>query len=255
MSWTENAKRFSAAAAGIKLLSLAGAVASLGMFAETAHAGSIVVRSNGPSAASYPPGKQLPAGGQVSLKAGDTLTVLDSAGTHVLKGPGNVSVSGSGTASANGISALLADTGVRQTRTGATRGVGGGAPHPTNVWAVDSTKSGSFCVTSPSRVSVWRADNAAAGQFALTSLADGKKATLDFSAGESVHSWPVEALPVADGARYKIAGAGVPAGSTITTRVLGAAPATLDDTASALLSKGCSAQLDLLVESTKLDED
>ena len=248
MSWIENAKR--------KLV-VAGAVGGLvlGVAAAPAHAGTIVVRSNGPSAGAYPPGKVLPAGGQIPLKAGDTLTVLDSGGTRVLKGPGNVAVSGTGAASVNGFKALIADTGVRQTRTGATRGVGGGPAHPTNVWTVDASKPGPFCVINPASVSVWRPDNSAAGQLALTRLGDGKKFTLEFLPGESVRAWPTADLPVVDGSRYRIDGAASASATTITTRLLPAAPPSLDDAATALLAKGCTSQLDLLIDSTKMDDD
>ena len=54
----------------------------------SAFAQAVVVRSTGPSAASYPKGKRLPANAQVVLKAGDVVTVLDKAGTRVLRGVG-----------------------------------------------------------------------------------------------------------------------------------------------------------------------
>ena len=248
MSWISSTK--------CKAVIAAGAVAGLlALSAGTAHAGTIVVRSNGPSAGAYPPGKLLPAGGQIPLKAGDTLTVLDATGTRVLKGPGNVAVSGTGAASVNGFKALIADTGLRQTRTGATRGVGGGPAHPTNVWTVDASKPGPFCVINPASVSVWRPDNSGAGKLALTRLGDGKSFTLEFLPGESVRAWPTADLPVVDGNRYKIDGVGVTSATTITTRLLPSAPPSLDDAATALLAKGCNSQLDLLIDSTKMDDD
>ena len=46
-----------------------------------AWADSLVVRSSGPSAGSYTPGKKLADGGALLLKAGDVVTLLDAKGT------------------------------------------------------------------------------------------------------------------------------------------------------------------------------
>ena len=63
---------------------LAGAVvmglAAGSLIAPTAQAATIVVRSNGPSAGAYPPGKSLPTGAAITLRAGDVVTVLDAGG-------------------------------------------------------------------------------------------------------------------------------------------------------------------------------
>ena len=103
MSWTPNSVR--ALFGGLAVAGLAIALAP-----EAAVAGTIVVRSNGPSAGAYPPGKALDPTSSIPLKPGDSVTVLDGNGTHVLNGPGIVKVSGSGTASATGVAALLANT-------------------------------------------------------------------------------------------------------------------------------------------------
>ena len=54
----------------------------------TAFAQSMVVRSTGPSASSYPAGTKLPNNARVTLQSQDQLTVLSKAGTRVLRGPG-----------------------------------------------------------------------------------------------------------------------------------------------------------------------
>jgi len=232
---------------------LAAGVLALASHA-SAEAATIVVRSNGPSAASYPPGKPLTAG-QITLKAGDSVTVLDAKGTRVLKGPGNVAVSGSGAATVNGIAALIADTGVRQTRTGATRGNGDGKPHPTNVWMVDASHGGPFCVANAERLSVWRPDNAKAGKLAITRVSDGKTATLNFLAGESIRAWPAEILPVGNGAKFRLDLGTEKVAPTLVARVLPAAPASLDEVASTLVEKGCDGQIDLLVDLTAAEDE
>lgn len=241
MSWTKSMMKLSIAAV---------ALASGGI----ALASTLVVRSNGPSAGSYPPGKALAAGTTITLKAGDTVTVLDASGTRVLKGPGAIPVSGSKTASANGISALIADNGARQSRTGATRGaVGGGTPHASNVWIVDASRSGTICLLDPQTVSLWRPADGDAGTLKLTRLADGKSANIDFRAGQAVRTWPVAEVPVTEGASYRLEGLGMAKPVTVKATLLTQAPDSLDATAQVLLHKGCSAQVDMLVAATTIE--
>ncbi|OYX93873.1 MAG: hypothetical protein B7Y74_08575, partial [Novosphingobium sp. 35-62-5] len=69
------------------VLIAAGALMAAAVSSETM-AQAVVVRSTGPTAVNYPKGKRLPANASVVLKAGDVVTVLDKAGTRVLKGAG-----------------------------------------------------------------------------------------------------------------------------------------------------------------------
>jgi hypothetical protein len=57
-----------------------------------AQANTIVVRATGPSAASYPQGRALPATQRVVLRSGDRVTLLGPSGTRTLAGPGNYPV-------------------------------------------------------------------------------------------------------------------------------------------------------------------
>jgi hypothetical protein len=247
------AKRASSLPAAMRVavsgLAAIGAMALAGGGA--AAAATIVLRANGPSAASYPPGKTLSEGGSVMLKAGDTVTVLDAHGTRVLRGNGRVAVSGTAASSVNGIAALIADTGLRQTRTGATRGTSV-PPHPSNVWFVDASRSGPFCVVDTKAMTLWRPHADADATLTITRLGDGKKVPLVFRAGQAARGWPLAELPAAADARFSIAGAG-PAPAVITMKLLPMVPAALDDTATALLSQGCSSQVDLLVTATMAD--
>ena len=217
-------------------------------------AATIVVRSNGPSAASYPPGKKLPDNGTIVLKPGDQVTVLDAHGTRVLRGgaaAAAVPVAGNGAATVNGIAALIADNGQRQTRTGATRGQNT-APRPTNVWQIDTTRSGAFCVVDAKTLALWRPGTDTATSLTLTRIGDAKNASVAFRAGQAVKDWPFDTLPVESGTRVSIAG-GSPSPISIDLKLLAVAPVTLDETAAALLAQGCNAQLDLLVDATTGD--
>ncbi len=228
---------------------LIGATAiALTISAGQAQAATIVVRSNGPSASSFPPGKSL-AGAAIVLKSGDVLTVLDATGTRVLRGPGRIPVSGAGQANVNGIAALIADTGARQTRTGATRGSNLAAPHPTNLWYVDVAKAGNFCVSNVKALALWRANSDAAASVTIAG-AGAARVPIAFRAGQAVAAWPLSALPVTDGSQFRIEGAGR---VTIVVRLLPSSPMTLDDAAKALIDHGCTAQIDTLVAATAVD--
>jgi hypothetical protein len=247
MSWIQNR------AIKARQVRLCAAAIGLAASAYAAQAATIVVRSNGPSAAAFPPGKSLADGAAIMLKAGDVITVLDATGTRVLRGPGRVPVSGAGQANVNGIAALIADTGARQTRTGATRGSNLAPPHPTNVWYVDLTRGGNFCIGNIKALALWRANSDLAASVTMVGVGKGDggaRAQIAFRPGQAVVAWPLAALPVSEGSKFRIEGA-VPV--TIVTRVLPSSPAALDDVAKALLDHGCTAQVDTLVAATTVD--
>ncbi len=249
MSWIQNrAAKARPVLAGAVVLGLAASA----LITTAAHAATIVVRSNGPSAGAYPPGKSLPTGAAILLRAGDVVTVLDSGGTRVLRGPGKVSVSGSGQANVNGIAALIADTGARQTRTGATRGANTAPAHPTNVWYIDVTKGGNFCVADAKALALWRSDSSSAASLTLSTIG-GSPIEVAFRPGQAVAAWPLNTLPVTDGSQFRISGATMTGPITITLRLLPASPDSLDGAASALLDHGCTAQIDTVVAATTVD--
>ena len=213
-----------------------GMAAALG--AAPAWADSLVVRSSGPSAGSYAPGKKLGDGGSLLLKAGDVVTLLDSKGTRTLRGPGRFSVTAAAATPATNVTmaALLDTKRVRRARTGAVRGAVGEAPAATkrpNLWLVDVAQPGALCVTDPAAVRLWRAD--AAKPVTVRISGGGAQASADFAANEAIAAWPA-ALPVKDGAAYRIDAGG--RSTDIRLALLGAADAGVDGTASALIPKG-----------------
>jgi hypothetical protein len=231
-----------------KTLALLGCTAVLSLAAEAALAGPMVIRSSGPSATTYPVGKPLAANMQLALKAGDVVTILDAGGTRVLKGPGSVAVAGSGEATGSGFSQLIANTGARQSRTGATRSaIGGGPARSPNVWYVDASKSGAQCLVDAASAVVWRPDGAAAGSVKLTGKSDGKSVDLAFRAGHTVRAWPAE-LPLVDGGDYDLAIDGAASPVSIKAIMVGAAAESLDGVATMLIAKGCANQLDVLAD-------
>jgi hypothetical protein len=227
-------------------------VAALGLsISGAALAETIVVKSAGPSARAWPPGKSIPDNSKLSLKEGDSITILDGRGTRVLKGPGTFATSAS-TATGSSFTSLLKNTGTRVGRTGAVRGVGGSAEaKPSNVWLVDATKSGTVCVTSGDGVSVWMPASASGSTLTFTRVSDGKSATVTMGALQATKAWPVD-LPVANGEQYRVSWAGLATPVTLKIAMLGPNPQGLEDTAAAFIKAGCNAQLDLLVETVSI---
>lgn len=234
-------KTLLAGVAGIGALAIAGA----------AMAQAIVVRSTGPSAAQYPQGRKLPATATVTLKPGDHVTVLDRAGTRVLSGPGSFALNGAGPAAAapTALAGLMNAGGAPRTRTGAVRGapmaVSTVTPTgPDNIWYVDISKGGTYCVADPTALVLWRPNRTEEGTGKLLS-ADGSMADVTWKAGNALKLWPAATLPVIDGQTYTFSN---PVGMMvkITVKLLG--PVSNDElqVATTLADKGCHAQLDVL---------
>lgn len=204
----------------------------------------LVVRSSGPSAKSYPPGRRLPESARLVLKAGDQLIVLDGRGTRNIRGPGAFTAG----APAVGRVASAAPTVDRRARIGAVRGLETGELRPPSIWHVDVSRSSNVCVADPARVTLWRADPAPAATLTISGRG-GRTRQLGWQPGSTTVAWPSD-LPVAEGAEYRLSGAGEPA--TIRFRTIPARSAGLEDMAQTLIRNQCDAQLDLFIDTVKL---
>lgn len=245
MSWNSFAKP----SAAIVALGIAGASLAAGASAET-----IVVRSSGPSMNAYPPGKALADSSRIVLKPNDQVVILDSRGTRTLRGPGTFSPVVSGNQPAD-LRATFADVSTRRARPGAVRGLvpaGSTAARSPNIWFVDIGRSSTTCVTDPTRVTLWRPDRSTDATVTVTGT-NGASAQVKWAAGESAVAWPA-ALPVAQGAEYRLAWAGATDPTVLKFAVLGPNPTGLEGMASALIKNGCSAQLDLLIETVAIPD-
>lgn len=223
----------------------AGALALAMALPGIAHA-AIVVASSGPSAAAYPVGKKLDDAGTITLRAGDSLTVLDGKGTRVLRGAGTFPVAASAGTPAKGatFAVLTMQRSAQRVRTGAVRtGVGGDAPASPNLWFIDVAKPGRRCLVAGQPVRLWRLDTAAPATY--TVAAKGVSAPVNFAAGSGVAPWDVAKLPMIDGGSYAVSLAGKPLG-TLEIALLPAQPADAEAMAAALIGKGCTAQVELL---------
>lgn len=229
MSWIEAAKT----ALTVGALACSGA----------ALAATIVVKASGPSARNFPPGKPV-TGATITLKQGDTLVLLDGRGTRTITGPAVHSVSGSAAAATSGSSALgalLRSSGTRQVRTGAVRGTGTGPAKSPNLWYVDLAQPGVTCTNGAA--SLWRGDMTAPATVQITRLSDGRRASVDFAAGQSVRTLPVE---LGSEGRYRLTTTtGKPVDFVLKPVTVAGGEA--DAVAAKLIEQGCQRQLDLLV--------
>jgi hypothetical protein len=206
----------------------------------------LVVRSSGPSARSFPPGKRLPESARISLRASDQLVVLDGRGTRIIRGPGTFTAG----APAAGRIASAAPIVQRRARIGAVRGVETGELRPPSIWHVDVARSSNFCVADASKVTLWRAD--AAGPLTLNiGGPGGRSKRLSWQPGSSTLAWPSD-LPVADGAEYRLSWSGGSVPTSLRFRTVPAKPAGLEDMAQTLIRNQCDAQLDLFIDTVKL---
>jgi len=214
---------------------LVGAATAIALSSTAAVASVVVVRSLGPSAKTYPPGKTLPESASISLKGGDVVTLLGPSSAQTLRGPGNF----------NTKSVTLASAAGKRGRFGALR-TAEVARNP-SIWDLDITQSGKMCVSKTSKLNLWRPDAQAPAKINIRS-ADGKTQAIEWAAGKASVAWP-SALPVANSAEYQIEWPASGEKSSVQFITVTNAPADLVGAAQVLIEKGCQNQLELLVES------
>jgi hypothetical protein len=207
-----------------------GAALALGSTAALANV--VVVKSLGPSAKAYPPGKTLPANAKITLQGGDVVTVIGPSAAQTLRGPGNFDASQMSLASAAG----------QRGRFSALRAAQ--VAHNPSIWDIDVTQSGKVCVTDASKVQLWRPDSDGAATVQIHS-ADGQSQKLSWVAGKALTAWPT-ALPVKNG-QYQIEWSDTGDKSSVEVVNVGSVPSDLVGTAQVLIQNGCQNQLDLLV--------
>jgi len=216
-------------------LTLWAAAIAIAVSSTAATAAVVVVRSLGPSAKAYPPGKTLPEGAKINLQGGDVVTVLGPSSAKTLRGPGSFDAKEVALASAAG----------QRGRFGALRSTE--VAHSPSIWDVDVSQSGKFCVADPAKLQLWRPESDGAGKVTISS-ADGKSQPLSWAAGKALAAWP-SALPLTSGAQYQVEGLEGADKNNVELVIVKAAPNDLVGAAQVLIANGCQNQLDLLVSS------
>lgn len=207
--------------------------------ADVASATALVVRSSGPSAPNFRPGKALPDNAKVALKPGDVLTVLASDSTRTLHGPGTFAL-----ASAGGDSRLSIMAG-RRGRFSALR-TAGIVPRSPTIWHVDVSQSGKACLADPKSVMLWRSSAAKPATLTIT-RAGGTPQTAEWPAGQATLAWP-DQVPIAAGTEYQVSVTGEKPPAKVTFATLSSVPTDLSSVAKALIDQNCDNQLNMLIE-------
>jgi hypothetical protein len=212
-----------------------GAAIAVALSSTAAMANVVVVKSLGPSAKAYPPGKTLPESAKISLQGGDVVTVLGPASAQTLRGPGNFDAKQVALASAAG----------QRGRFGALRAAE--VAHNPSIWDIDVSQGGKICVSDASKLKLWRPDSETPATIQIRS-SDGKSQELSWAAGSALTAWPA-ALPINNGASYQVEWPDSGEKSSLSFVTVPGTPGDLVGAAQVLIEKGCQKQLDLLVES------
>lgn len=215
----------------------------LAVTAASAAANVLVVRSSGPSAKGYPPGRSLPDNARIQLRAGDTVVLLGANGTRTFRGPGNFSPSSAVQAGAQ----TVQNSSGRRARVGAVRSAPIiPAPTPATIWQVDPTQSGTACLVPSIGVKLWRANPGGAETLTITGP-DGRAQTVQWPAGQTMLDWPA-AVALANDAEYQLRLSSSPVPARIRVRTLDSPPQSVQAVAETLIRNECNEQLDLLVD-------
>jgi hypothetical protein len=212
-----------------------GAAIAIALGSAPTGANVVVVKSLGPSAKSYPPGRTLPESAKISLQGGDIVTVLGPASAQTLRGPGSFDAKQVALASAAG----------QRGRFGALRAAE--VAHNPSVWDIDASQGGKICVSDASKLQLWRPDSETAATVQIHA-ADGASQELSWAAGKALTAWPA-ALPIKSGASYQIEWPDTGEKSSLSFVSVPGTPGDLVGAAQVLIENGCQKQLDLLVES------
>jgi hypothetical protein len=216
-------------------LVLWSAAAALAVGSTAGIANVVVVKSLGPSAKAYPPGKTLAPTAKISLQGGDVVTVIGPSAAQTLRGPGNFDAGQVSLASAAG----------QRGRFGALRAAE--VAHNPSIWDIDVSKGGRICITDASKLQLWRPDSE--GDMSVTIRdADGKTQALSWAAGKALAAWPT-AMPLKSGTAYQVEWPDTGESSSLDVVLVPSAPSDLVGAAKVLIENGCDKQLDLLVES------
>lgn len=229
----------------MRALAIAGAM--LGA-AGAAQAG-VVVKASGPSAGQYPVGTKLDDAASVTLKAGDSVTVLTANGTKVMNGPGQYTVGVRGESKRSTFAVLTRQAASARVRTGAVRaGTSAAAPLNPSLWNMDVTKPGRFCIADSSRVTFWRPTTAGERVYVLGSGRSDYLIHLKFADGAAQSALTAQQLPLDANRVYRLSSEAGSAPQQVEFVLLDSVPDSPDGLGAMLAEKGCTGQLATLAD-------
>lgn len=208
----------------------------LGLVSTSALASVVIVKSRGPSAKAYPPGKTLTSAMKLTLKSGDVVTILGPGSVRTLRGPGSFDTTQVG----------LEEASSQRGRFGAMRT--GSVAHSPSLWDIDVTQSGKVCIVDAKKLQLWRPQSDGAESVEIRPVGGGAQ-KLSWASGKALTAWP-GTVKVAEGGSYEIAWADRPDRSKLEVVTVGAVPKDRVALAKVLIDKGCQNQLEMLVAET-----
>jgi len=211
-----------------------------------------VIASAGPNASRHPVGSRVADTASLSLEANDSVTVLDARGTRVLRGPGTFPVSQpSGGNRTSVYAALVSNRATQRVRTGSVRNAPDGRPaRSPNLWYVDISRPGTYCMTDPAAVRFWR--GAAGEALTIEAAAAGGTQSIAFGAMDTVAPITGQIMP---DAAYALRGKDGQTLGTVRFVRLENQPATMEDMAAALIAHDCTEQLATLDSAIRLPDN
>ncbi|GAA4642968.1 hypothetical protein GCM10023115_09280 [Pontixanthobacter gangjinensis] len=223
------------------------ACAAIAMAASAAANAGVVIKSSGPSASQYPVGKKIDDSGRITLKAGDSVTIMANGGTREIRGAGTHRVAERGVSKRSTFAALTKQRSNSRVRTGAARtGTGPLSSVRSNLWYVDVTESGPVCVADFSAVRMWRPERELEATYVVANSNSAEHLHVTFAEKTMIADWDAARMPLSENSPYTISGPGNVEPVTITFAALDAVPDNPEDLATALIEKGCTSQLELL---------
>lgn len=213
----------------------------------------VVVKSSGPSAAQFPVGKKLADTDTITLRDGDAVTVLTDGGTRVIRGPGTHRVGARGASKKTAFAMLTRQTSGARVRTGAVRGEGAGPMRNTNLWNIDISRPGRFCVVRSASYDVWRPATAGEATYIFGSAVSDYEAQVSFADGEQTASLGADKLPLVENRIYDLSGPSGGASQRMEFIVLDAVPAEAEELAQVLARNGCGGQLELMADTLAVE--
>lgn len=230
-------------------IAIAAIAAVVAVSATAAAANILVVRSSGPSAKSYPPGRSLAPNTRVTLRQGDMLVLLDGRGTRTVRGPATFAAGAAARVTTR--SALTVDNGGRIGRIGASRTSPDQVRSP-SIWHVDVSQSATVCVADAGNVILWRPNATRTVDLSIAPTGSaGSARSFSWTAGQTTLAWPGD-LAISNDAEYRLSVEGVAVPTRLRFKVLPNVPAGLDGQAQAFIQNDCRAQLDVLIETVQM---
>lgn len=216
----------------------------------------VVVSASGPSAASYPAGRKISDTDPIVLRTGDTLTVLDSRGTRVLRGAGTFTLKQQPGAARRASFAVLTERrSAQRVRTGAVRSTDTTVLGAPNLWYIDVSRPGRMCLPGTADVRLWRRDTAASGQYTIAEVGGRSRQSIRFAAGDMLAPWDSAAMAIMPGRDYRIAGTPTEGEATVSFAVIEQPATEPEGLASQLIENGCARQLELLSSALRVGRE